>query len=122
MRRDLDLLRNILLGVEASDGSHMLKITDFINDIYDEATVSYHIELLVDAKYIEAKDISSLENQFKYFLISRLTMQGHDYLDAVRNDNVWAEIKKQLKDFAVSAPLDLIKTVGSSVLSQMIGM
>lgn len=89
MKRDMDLIRAILLKVE-EDGEPELRHVPAI-DGYDEATITSHVALLVDAGFISAIDASTLDSE-DYLQIG-LTWAGHEFLDNVRDPEIWRTTK-----------------------------
>mgnify|MGYP002715517673 CR=1 FL=1 len=87
MKRDLDLIREILLALESQlDGVNPGRVE--IRG-WDENEVNYHTQLLSDRKFIELFDPKS-----KYHLsVQRITDAGHDYLDVVRDPEIWRKVK-----------------------------
>lgn len=120
MKRDLELLRSILLAVESSD-KNKISIKS-LNLPYNEKTISYHIELLLDVGYLEATEFPVLRQTYSDFIIKRITSFGHDYLDNVRDDNVWNKTKSKLGDSIKSASLDVITAVSSEVIKASLGI
>jgi hypothetical protein len=89
MKRDMDLARQILLEIEKqpSWGSEInLSMED-----YSDEDVSYHVMLLHEAGLIVAVDLSSFSD-IKW-IPTRLTWQGHEFLDAARDNNRWNKAK-----------------------------
>jgi len=91
MRRDLELLRTIMLRTEAvSPGTNLLELgleeTDF-------AALSHHVELLVEAGLLKAQ-ISYMERSPVpvYVVVERLTWEGHEFLDLARDDRRWRSV------------------------------
>src|SRR5690554_220411 len=104
MKRDLDLIKTILLEVENSPSP-----TEWVEFDYSgrsEEEVSYHIKLLSQAGLIEADDIGSL-GQFLWKAKS-LTWQGHEFLDAARNDTVWNKVKSTVTKQGGSVPFSVL--------------
>ncbi|MER0283813.1 DUF2513 domain-containing protein [Clostridioides difficile] len=121
MKRNLELIRDILIKMEESDADRM-SISDFMTDIYDERTISYHLQLLLDVGFIEATPMGVQRCLYKHYIVKRITSFGYDYLDNIRDDTVWNKTKKQLGNFASSASLEVIGSVASSVILKMIGV
>lgn len=88
MKRDMELIRRIMKRLEGGD-----KI-DF--GIHQEDRVEYHLCLLEEAYLITADKREILSDGIiKQVCINpSLTMGGHDFLDAARDDEVWAEFLK----------------------------
>ncbi|MEM6452838.1 MAG: DUF2513 domain-containing protein [Cyanobacteria bacterium P01_D01_bin.105] len=89
MKRDLDLLRKILLEIESwSDASQARRV-----DIegYSQGAINYHAYLLYEAKYIEA---SVLKSQAGDTIVPiHLTGSGHEFLDEARDTTIWGKAK-----------------------------
>jgi len=103
MKRDMDLVRKILLEME-KDGfeSHMeLEIEG-----YSAKEINVHLEMMNNAGLIDARDISSLGG-FKFRPI-KINWQGRDFIDAARNDNIWQKAKSFIKKQGVGLSLDVL--------------
>jgi len=109
MKRDMELVRQILLQVESSIGNDTANIQ--IKDRSPEE-IAYHVYLLNDAGLIEAKILygSGSVNQQGY-VIFRMTWAGHDFLDASRDEGLWQEAMGIIGEQVKSAPFDVIKTI-----------
>ncbi|HAT8502483.1 TPA: DUF2513 domain-containing protein [Vibrio vulnificus] len=96
MKRDMDLVRGLMLAVE-SHPSHIESIK-FPN--YPQEDVYYHVALLIDAGLLKG-DYMMLQNASmapaKVF-IEKLTWEGHEFLDDIRKESVWEVIKADFKN------------------------
>jgi DNA-binding transcriptional ArsR family regulator len=120
MKRDLDLLRDILLEVEDWNDPQPLRFEALAYDGKTQQEIGYHLELLEDAGYIDA-DISKWNSgAYARALILRMTMAGHDYLDSVRSPEVWNKTKTALEKVGGGAALDVVKDVASKILAELI--
>lgn len=89
MKRDMDLIRKILLEIEAHpEPNRLIKLA--IKD-YNREQLSYHVKLLAEASLIEAKNVSSTTN-FEWNPIC-LTWEGHEFLEASRDEGMWEKAK-----------------------------
>ncbi len=89
MKRDMDLVRQILFEIEKQsfeDSGQLLKF-----DGYSDEEVSYHVMLLDEAGLIQAKDLSGGSDLM--WIPMRLTWQGHEFLDAARDETRWNKAK-----------------------------
>ena len=89
MKLDPDLVRQVLLKVEEFpfDGAfHDVEIEG-----RTENEISYHIMLLNEAGLLEALDLST--HSGVCWKPTRLTYDGHQFLDAARNDTVYQKAK-----------------------------
>lgn len=90
MKRDPEIERQILLTLEAWDNRS--NRPDLSGIQADDFVVGYHLRLLGDVGLIEAADTSHLQDRFAMIPI-RLTMAGHEYLDRIRDPEIWKETK-----------------------------
>lgn len=98
MKRDLDLIRNIMIYLEENlQPSKEINATDLPfynrNDDEDYQLMSEHLKLIIENGYIEV--IKTPMGGFTLFFITRITTQGHDFLDALRNEKVWNQVKEK---------------------------
>ena len=107
MRRNPDLCRALLLELEEDPNLIGLKIYQVEGFTDDE--ISYHVKLLYEAGLIEAHNASAM-NSFKWFPL-RLTWQGHEFLDAARDDTRWNKAKNIVKDKTGALSFEVIKDV-----------
>lgn len=112
MKRDMDLIIKVLKYIEehnTATNSIVVEIEGYDSEEEREA-VQYQVKLLKDAGYIEAK--GSL-NPYEFYVRS-ITWEGHEFLDAARNEAVVSEAKEIAKkkgmDF-LNLPFELTKTL-----------
>jgi DNA-binding transcriptional ArsR family regulator len=98
VKRDLELVRRILLHLEQGEASPS-GFGAFVEDGYGLPAIHYHIRLLHDAGLIEADEIVPGQ-----WWPERMTWSGHEFLDAARNEELWRETKKKIENSAGSAP------------------
>ncbi len=92
MKRNPDLERQILLTIEANPDDPMAWVSlEGLAD-YSSREKSYHVLLLHDAGLIEANDASTISETEWH--PTRLTMAGHQYLEAIRDPDVWRQTKE----------------------------
>ena len=118
MKRDVDLVRAILLEVESKEtpsGWVDLQIADYPKD-----HVSYHVKILSEAGYLEAQELTT-KSGFDWKPIN-LTWQGHDFLDAARNKSVWQKAKKKVGDKVTSVSFDVLKSILVGIAKQELGL
>jgi hypothetical protein len=84
MKRDDDLLRQILLDSEASDDVY-LDGGVYSGQTAEELSYVYHLRLLADAGLVVPHGNKGL---------FRITNQGYDYLAAIRDDGIWKKTKE----------------------------
>ena len=108
MKRDMELVRQILLQVEQAENDPNEWI-DLSFDQWSHEVVSYHCKILNDARLIEAQDLSDLSGSDWRPLA--LTWEGHEFFDAARNDTVWNKAMTSLKEKSMTVPFEVLKAV-----------
>lgn len=108
----MDLIIKVLKYIEENNtatNSIVVEIEGYDTEEQREM-VQYQVKLLKDAGYIEAK---GGYNPYE-FIVRSMTWEGHDFLDAARNEVVFNEAKEIAKkkgmDF-LSLPFELTKTL-----------
>jgi len=120
MKRDMELVRHLLQATEQADDVPF-DAGSLASDEFDEAAIVYHVELLQQAGLLSAS-VSRYISGGGSAIIQRLTWQGHDYLDAVRDDTVWNRTKARIGETVGTASLEVIKAVAISVTKEMMGL
>ncbi|MGK2915978.1 MAG: DUF2513 domain-containing protein [Porticoccaceae bacterium] len=118
MERNWDTIRELLTLVEESCGhGRSLQTSDFPAERIWE--ISHHIELLLDAGLISANMFKPLAGP-PSFSVSRLTWDGHEFLDAIRSDTVWQRTKNSFVSSGISMTFDLVKSVALDVAAAIV--
>jgi hypothetical protein len=100
MKRDLDLVRRILLHLEGgAENASPTGWSGFTDAGYSIESIHDHVRLLHDAGLIEADEIVPGQ-----WWPERLTWAGHEFLDAARDDKLWKDTRKKIEKRAGSAP------------------
>lgn len=134
MKRDMGLVREILLKIEQAPGlsaeevdevtfeeTHEPMLADLLKDpnsAAERARVGYHVRMLVEEDFLKGDDGASLVSEDWYNL--RLSWHGHEFLDTLRDDTVWEKtqsVAKQAGVVSAKAFLDIGKTVAASLIA-----
>ena len=95
MKRDIDLVRKILLGLEAEGSSP--EMVELEVEGYEQPLVHNHLTIMVEAGLIYGQEYSHEAVDDTIWMYVRMTWRGHDVLDAARDDARWAKVKAQLE-------------------------
>jgi hypothetical protein len=96
MKRDMELIRAILMGVEEFDDLPSADDLGVSDDIRDGHLLLLTKALLVEGIAVVPTDMGTL---VQYTLSKpRLTWDGHEFLDAARDPTTWESAKKTLND------------------------
>ena len=92
MKRDMDLVRKILMACEEHE--HGRAPAGINIDGYSDEEIGYHAFLMIEAGLARGFDGAGSGDPSPYGCIVSLTWEGHEFLDASRNDGLWAKAKQ----------------------------
>lgn len=124
MVRDMDMVRTLMLGIEQErelDGAHQWDVYDperLRAGDYPEEEVAYHLNLLIGAGMVEgdASWSGSLPS------IRRLTWQGHDFVESMKNRTVWEKAKTIVIEKGGGMSIALLAGLLEKLLKQHFGL
>ncbi len=109
MKRDLELIRKILLAVEEwpSTGGDQ----SFESLCAPEEEVTYNVYQAIEAGLLRGKVHE--DNEDMICLVNGLTPDGHDFLDNARNKYIWDEVladckKRGIKDASLKIIMEYL--------------
>jgi hypothetical protein len=120
MKRDMDLVRRILLAMDAYE--HGYAPPGFTIAGYDQEVIGHHVWLMEQGKLITAVATTAMGDPSPVAIPLTITWAGHDFLEAVRNDSVWSRVKTELKDRGLSLPFTLLQDLALKILASHIGL
>jgi hypothetical protein len=107
MKRDMDLIRKILLEIEKhSNDTDLTKFDNIEQEGYSDSEIYYHVELLREADLIDVDFLVGGP-----FIINRLTWKGHEFLDTSRHNTIWEKAKKQVLNKTGNLSFEILKQV-----------
>ncbi len=110
----MDLVRKILIDVEAKDDGRA-KVYEFKSETVE---LRHHVNLLIKAELLEQVSVISSADRKKV----HLTWDGHDFLDAIKDQNIWNQTKTKLTDVGGAASLEVVKAVAVSIMTSALGL
>lgn len=120
MKRDLDLIREILLSVEEFEPERIGQIQTISVDQFSgtEPQNLHHMNMLVEANLLRMVGKPTLGGSFG---VSGMSMAGHDFLDAIRDDTIWDKTKDRLSK-AGGWTLDIALAVAQEEVKRRLGL
>jgi len=100
----MDLIKAILLRLEEAD-----RVGEI--DGYDNSQIGYHLGLLNDAGLITHEPYFNPDVSAAMLLGTRMTWQGHEFLDAGRNNSIWEKAKRITLEKTGALTFEVFKTV-----------
>ncbi|MEM0949292.1 MAG: DUF2513 domain-containing protein [Pseudomonadota bacterium] len=118
MKRDLEVIRKILLQVEASDDDPTT-LKDVTIPGVEQLKISHHIEMLSEAGFVDAVDCTTMDGHD--WQVSRLTWNGYELLDAIRDEEVWEGTKSKLAKVG-GYTLPIVQALASDFIRKQLGL
>ncbi|SEM10377.1 Hypothetical protein SAMN05518845_11684 [Variovorax sp. YR750] len=121
MIKNWSIIRAILLRLEAASTANTALNAHQLPE-YPEQEVAYNMRLLSEAGYIKADILESKsgDGRIAAAIARGLTNSGHDLLDTIRNDTVWAKIQETFKAKSIDMTFDLVITVGKRIMESLL--
>ena len=117
MKRDMDLVRKIILKIEDEYESTALlniKIED-----YTVEQIAAHCKMLYEAGLISSCDIKYANNNIYIFSVGNLTWEGYEYLELIRDDSIWKKVKDTAKNQGIPLMIDTVKQISLAIISSV---
>lgn len=105
MKRDMDLIRQILLAIEDSPTGYAP--TPLVLPPYSAEEIAFNTLLAVEHGLIDGIDVTSL-NGPPAAIPTRLTANGFDFLDAARDQDRWTEARDSIAQKAGAVTLSVL--------------
>jgi hypothetical protein len=125
MKRDMELVREILTKIEQGDGR--LKMAELLPEgasNEEAASLRYHMTMLVDeTNLVTGNCFRGLSGND--WINLNLTWNGHEFLDTVRDPEVWKRTKEGAKsagNFSIQFLLELGKAYAKHVAKERLGL
>ena len=120
MKRDMDLVRQILLSMESRTDTLTPAPLPFRDD-YPAGVVSHHVRLLHEADFIDAVDYTGVGSPLNWYP-RYIKPKGYDFLDDARNPTVWKAAKEKLASHGSAVSLAVFKTLLASCVKKQLGL
>jgi len=101
MKRNLDLIREILIFLNSDKPPSELKVDGFTDE-----QIGYHCYILKDAKLIRAAD-TTMGSRVSALPLG-LTWEGHEFVDNAQNENFWIQAKNKIKGTGGTVSLSIL--------------
>jgi hypothetical protein len=123
MKRDLELIRKILLHFEDDEEIKLINYQDILDqkkiqiEGYDGGTIVEHLNLLFEANYINGEPEVSKTGRLYAVHPFRLTWEGHEFLDATRNESLFKKAMAISRKKSLNLPVDIFKSLMLKLIS-----
>jgi len=125
MKRDMDLIRALLLHYEGEDPVDM--------SVWAKDQILYHTGLLHDAGLLQSSITRLVRRRVKQTgdlkefheseqIPTQLTWEGHEFLDKSRSDEIWAKARSNVKENVVSIGFNLMSSLLDATIKTKLGI
>ena len=108
MKRDMNLMRAILLHVETAESQDIVTSMGAIPG-YTEKQILYHCELALEAGLLKGQYFRTRSESGGVANVERLSWIGHDFLDVARDEKSWSRATQRILKAGGSWTFDLLK-------------
>ena len=116
MKRDMNLIRELLFQLESDQGGKVRRLQ--APEGCSPEQVNYHATLMLQAGLIEGKRTVAFSGVT--FRDLSLTWTGHEFLDAIRPPLVWERVQERLAHLG-GATLAVVKDLAIDELKKILG-
>lgn len=124
MKLNHECVRDILLTLESLPEDECIDSEDHVEyekiSKYNKEDFIYTVQRLIEANFINVGVLSSFGG--KSYSVNSLTWDGHQFLDNIRDNNVWSETKNKVGTAVGSASLSILAEVAASYIKGKFGL
>lgn len=123
MKLNNDCIRDVLLYIEENvnykedrgdivpDRKSFYDIVNALSSAYSKEDIYYTLTVLREARYIETSgEAMNNTGSITRGFVNRLTWEGHEFLDGVREETIWEVAKEGAEQVKVSS-LSMLKEI-----------
>jgi hypothetical protein len=121
MKRDMDLVRNILLVIEKETSGFVFEPPKLNG--YSKEQIVYHIYIMAQGGLLEAQSRQTSESVIPIdFSFINLTWTGHEFIDNARNEGVWKNAKTIVGEKLGTISVGVMTQLLNSLLKSQLGL
>ncbi len=123
MKRDSELTRQLMLALEASEGPFSAA-----NPVegFTQPQVAYHLALIVSSGLAVGNvqySLGSRDSTIPAVAIAfRLTPEGHDFVDTIRDETIWNRTKQKVATVGGSVSMGVLKEIAAALAKTALGL
>ncbi len=117
MKRDMNLVRSILLALERYEHGYAPDRLEM--EGFSEEQIEYHVYLMGQAGLLDTADVASVPMTA---LPVGITWQGHDFLELAREPSRWKRATEKVASTGSAMTIDILKIILASLAKQALGI
>lgn len=120
MKRDMDLVRSIVLAIEAAPTGHAPHPLAIEGHTGEE--IGYHVHIMIQAGLLRGADVTTMGDTNPQAIAASLTWAGHEFVDAARDDKRWSRAKELAVTKAGSVTIEVLTKILTSLMASALGL
>lgn len=120
MKRDMELVRKILLAIEEWPTNPKSEIP--VIEGFDDEDIAHHCFLLREAGLVEGTDDRCMGYHSPISTPTRITWSGYEFLDASRDESVWRKAMNQAKILGGAVSIEIMKALLVGCAKEKLGI
>lgn len=121
MKRDMDLIRLLLLYMENKTATEGILDRSITVDGYTETQIGLHLNMMADAGLLVFEASKTKSGRIIETYPFELSWKGFEYLDIIRDPEVWRESKLAAKKIG-GASFDMLIAFAQATVMQLLGI
>lgn len=122
MVRNWEIIRSVLLRLEDGKTARLVVQANQIEG-FAHQEVAYNMALMKDAGLIDGliRYSSEGDGAIALAVAHGMTSKGHDFLDSIRNEGIWFDVKKRFREKGIEMTVDLVMKVSAGLAAAALG-
>lgn len=120
MQRDINLVRAILIEVEQQESIDVQGEIHVSN--YSQDVINYHIYIMEQGGLLSGTALKNQSSIIPRFVGVCLTWQGHEFLDAARDETRWKKAINMVQNHGNSVTIGVLIQLLSSLMKSSFGL
>lgn len=114
MKRDMELVRKILLAIEGQESGYAPK--DLMINGYTQEQILYHVFIMIEGGLIEGIKVNNFNSKSPEAIPTRLTWSGHEFIEVARNDTLWKKAMTIVQEKGGSISISVLSQLLTSLM------
>jgi len=121
VHRDMDLVRELLLRIDQDpslDGTRWVHFDPSELGMPDRSPeeIGYHLDMLIECNFVKGQiGMETIP------IVCKLTWDGHEFLDGIRDPDIWNKTKKRVEGLA-SVTLKVVAAIAEAEIKRKLGL
>lgn len=120
MKRDMDLIRKLALALEEAPTG--FAPNGIVIEGYTPEQIGYHAHLMVQAGLATGTDVTAFGDGSPVAMLQTLTWEGHEFVEAARDDTRWKKAMGIVKEKAGSITLAVLVQLLTELMKGSVGL